>query len=94
MTNDTETFVLEALQGQQEAEKLCQFLQMHVARPVRINLSAVTDATAARLELLVGAQKQRMTDGVPMTLTGMAETFRNGLTRMGVPANFFEEERP
>lgn len=91
MTKDYVTFAPGAKDQPQSNEALWQFLTAHDAQPVRIDLSAVSEVSAARLQLLISAQKQRGDDGMPMVLVGMTDTFRDGLVQLGVPEGFFEE---
>jgi anti-anti-sigma regulatory factor len=91
MTKDDATFAPGAKDQPSSDDALWQFLTAHVGAPVRIDLSAVTDVTAARLQLLISAQKQRGRDGAPMILAGLTDTFRDGLAQLGVPQDFFHE---
>lgn len=93
MITDGETLVLGAHGNLQNDDILWEFLTSHSGSAIRIDLSEVTEVTAARLQLLISAHKQRVADGLPMVLTGMTETFRNGLARLGSPEDYFEEER-
>lgn len=91
MTRDYVTFAPVAKDQPQSNDALWQFLTAHGALPVKIDLSAVPEVTAARLQLLISAHKQRAGDGVLMVLVGMSDTFRDGLAKLGVPEDFFEE---
>jgi anti-anti-sigma regulatory factor len=91
MTTNYESFAPGARDLQQNDEPLWQFLTAHAEKPIRIDLSEVTDLPAARLQLLIAAQKQWSVDGVPMVVDGITETLLQGLTRMGVPEDFFEK---
>ena len=60
--------------------------------PVTVSAREVNRLDSHRLQLLLVARKQWLTDGIRFRVTDMSPAFRDGLERLGVAATHFDEE--
>jgi anti-anti-sigma regulatory factor len=75
-------------------DPLVPFLLGARGAPVTVSARDVTRVDAARLQLLLAAQRQWAADGAPFRVIDMAPSFHEGLERLGVDADQFETEVP
>jgi anti-anti-sigma regulatory factor len=73
-------------------DPMVAFLLNARSTPVTISAREVHRLDSHRLQLLLVAQKQWMIDGVQFGVTDMSPSFREGLTRLGLDENHFDEE--
>ena len=64
------------------------------ARHAEVTISArdVARLDSHRLQILLVAEKQWRTEGIPFRLTDATETFRAGLERLGLDPDHFDKE--
>lgn len=60
--------------------------------PVTVSARDVSRLDSHRLQLLLVAQKQWAIDAAPFKVTDMSPTFREGLNRLGLSPDHFDEE--
>ena len=75
-------------------DPLIPFLLCARNAPVKISARQVQRIDAHRLQLLLVAEKQWMTDGAPFEVTDMTPIFREGLERLGLSPDHFDKEMP
>ena len=75
-------------------DPLVPFLLSARGAPVTVSARDVRRLDSLRLQTMLVAQKQWMIDGQPFTVTDMGPAFRDGLERLGIPADQFEKETP
>lgn len=91
MSQEIHTFVADP-QGKRDTDvQLLEFLLARGDEAASIDLSAISEVTAARLEILISAIKQRGREGPPLVFVGMSDSFREGLDVLGVPRNLFQQ---
>lgn len=73
-------------------DPLVAFLLNARSMPVTISAREVARVDSHRLQLLLVAQKQWMTEGIRFDVTDMAPSFREGLERLGLSSDHFEKE--
>ncbi len=75
-------------------DPLIPFLLGARKAPVTISARDVHRLDSHRLQLLLVAQKQWVTDGAPFSVTDMSPAFRDGLERLGLAQTHFDPEMP
>lgn len=73
-------------------DPLVPFLLGALKAPVTVSARDVARLDSHRLQLLLVAQRQWAADGALFKVTDMSPTFRDGLERLGIAADHFDEE--
>ena len=73
-------------------DPLVSFLLNARKTPVTVSARDVSRLDSHRLQLLLVAQKQWIMDDVHFDVIDMSPTFREGLARLGLPADHFDKE--
>lgn len=75
-------------------DPLVAFLLNARSAPVTVSARDVHRLDSHRLQLLLVAQKQWTIDSQPFQVTDMSPAFREGLTRLGLSIDHFDQETP
>lgn len=75
-------------------DPLVPFLLSARSAPVTISAREVHRIDAHRLQLLLVAQRQWITDAAAFQITDMSPSFREGLERLGLGSDHFDMEMP
>ncbi|MBO9467400.1 hypothetical protein TRP8649_03270 [Pelagimonas phthalicica] len=75
-------------------DPLVPFLLSARNHPVTVSAREVRRLDSHRLQLLLVAEQQWMADGSDFTVTDMSPSFREGLERLGLDAEYFDKEKP
>jgi anti-anti-sigma regulatory factor len=75
-------------------DPLVAFLLNARSAPVTVSARDVHRLDSHRLQLLLVAQKQWALEGAKFEVTDMSPAFREGLNRLGVDVNQFDQETP
>jgi anti-anti-sigma regulatory factor len=73
-------------------DPLVPFLLTARKGPVTVSARDVRRLDSHRLQLLLVAERQWLLDGADFKVTDMSPTFREGLQRLGLGPNYFDEE--
>ena len=73
-------------------DPLVGFLKGARGTPVSLSARDVHRIDSHRLQLMLVAQRQWAMEAQPFSVTDMSEAFREGLTRLGLPDNYFDQE--
>jgi anti-anti-sigma regulatory factor len=73
-------------------DPLVSFLLNARSAPVTVSARDVARLDSHRLQLLLVAQKQWITDDVGFEVIDMSPAFRDGLERLGLPGDHFDKE--
>lgn len=75
-------------------DPLVPFLLSARNGPVTVSARDVRRLDSHRLQLLLVAERQWVTDGADFKVTDMSPAFREGLQRLGLDSDYFDEENP
>lgn len=89
---DIHFHALGAMRAKSGEDPLVPFLLSARNSPVTISARDVHRLDSHRLQLLLVAQKQWAIEGASLKMTDMSPAFREGLERLGLDANHFDEE--
>ncbi|MCC1492059.1 STAS domain-containing protein [Cognatishimia sp. F0-27] len=89
---DIQFHALGAVRARSGDDPLIAFL--HTARNADVTISArdVRRLDSHRLQILLVAQKQWLSEGYRFTVMDKAPTFYDGLERLGIPSDQFDED--
>lgn len=74
------------------ADELAEALEHLRESSLELEASKVTQLSALCLQVLVSAHRQWRQDGSPFRIIAPSAAFVNGLTLLGVPAAYFEQD--
>lgn len=89
---DIEFHAMAPTRSRSGEDPLVPFLLGARGNSATISARDVRRLDSHRLQLLLVAQRQWMIDEKPFSVTDMAPSFRDGLTRLGLPEDHFEQE--
>ncbi len=75
-------------------DPLVPFLLCARKNPVTVSARDVRRLDSHRLQLLLVAERQWLTDGANFKVTDMSPSFREGLQRLGLDSDYFDKENP
>ena len=75
-------------------DPLVPFLLGALKDPVTISARDVNRIDSHRLQILLVAERRWASDGVDFAVTDMSPSFREGLQRLGLDADYFDKEMP
>lgn len=90
--SDIQFFAMAPTRARTGEDPLVGFLLGARHAPVTISAREVARLDSHRLQLLLVAQRQWVSDNVGFRVTDMTTGFRDGLVRLGLAASHFDEE--
>lgn len=90
---DVHFHVLEPARNRNGEDALVPFLLGARHGPVTISAREVGRLDAHRLQILLVAERQWASEGVPFHLTESNDTFRAGLERLGLAPDHFDKDQ-
>ena len=94
MPDQMQSYTLAPRRARSGPDPLLSFLQQAQGRPVVLSVAEVERIDSLRLRILLSAQALWAKEGIAFALAHVTDTFRDGLSRLGLsPAHFAVEER-
>ncbi|APZ51406.1 hypothetical protein [Salipiger abyssi] len=90
--SDLHSHLLEPVRNRNGEDALVPFLLGARHMPVSISARDVARLDAHRLQILLVAEKQWASEGLPFRLTDTSDTFRAGLERLGLAPDHFDKD--